>query len=220
MMSQLGTFRLIGTLAVWWLAMGLVRAEGLNARLAEDLKGQVLKEERIVLGMAIPLNSIIVGPSYERSDPSDPLTVITFQRSDLTREFIVRFFDEQNRDIRVVHPFAARGIEAVLAGDQLFVIIHRGVVLHLRADVRQFPGFRTFRTDDAVGIVTLVTGEFAVSRDQATIQERLGHLWTEAFGPMVRCNAGTRCVRMPDGSYAWPIDPAEFPPYFPPRVAQ
>lgn len=219
MKRYLGVLGFLSALLTGWAGTGVVQAEGLNDRFASELQGKALNEERVVVGMTLPLNSVVVGPSFEQSDRSDPIAIITFRRSDLTREFIVRFFDPMNRDIRRLHPFAARGIEAVLAPNELFVILHRGVALHLRSDVSQFPGFRTFRTDDAVGTVTLVTGDFLASRDQATIQEKLAHVWTEAFGPRFRC-PGSNCVRGKDGSYSGWGDSTDFPPYFPPRIGE
>jgi hypothetical protein len=195
-------------------------AQRLTSLFADRLQGDVLTEERVALGMTVPLNSVIVSPSYERSDPSDRIAVVNFRRADLTSDFVDRLFDPTNRDIRVIHPFAARGVEAVLTANELIILIHRGVGLHLRNDVQFFPGFRTFRADDVVGIVTFVNAEFLISRDQGIVERRLGDFWTMYFGPNLRCGPGDACVRGKDGSYSGSFSEAQVPAQFPPRVAE
>jgi hypothetical protein len=203
------------------LDIGLVAAaQRLTGLFADRLQGDVLTEEPVVRGMAVPLHSVIVSPSYARSDPSDFIAVINFRRAELTSEFLDRFFDPANRDIRVIHPFAARGVEAVLTANDLIVIVHRGVALHLRNDVQFFPQFRTFRSDEVVGAVTFVKGDFLISRDQATVERRLTDFWTMYFGPNLRCGPGDGCIRGKDGSYSGSFSEAELPGLFPPRVAE
>jgi hypothetical protein len=202
------------------LGVRMAVAQRLAGLFEDRLQGDVLTEERVVLGMTVPLNSVIVSPSYERADPFDRIAVVNFRRADLTSDFVDRFFDPTNRDIRVIHPFAARGVEAVLTANELIIIIHRGVALHLRNDVQFFPQFRTFRSDGAVGAVTFVNGDFLISRDQVTVERRLTDFWTMYFGPNLRCGPGDGCVRGKDGSYSGSFSEAELPGLFPPRVAE
>jgi hypothetical protein len=221
-MRRLPGLRLLLAVVIMVTLLGVrvVAAQRLAGLFAERLQGDVLAEERVVLGMTTPLNSVIVSPDYERSDPSDRIAVVNFRRTDLTSDFVDRFFDPANRDIRVIHPFAARGVEAVLTANELIIIIHRGVALHLRNDVQFFSGFRTFRTDDAVGTVTFVNGDFLISRDRTIVEQRLADFWTMYFGPNLRCGPGDGCVRGKDGSYSGSFSEAELPVHLPPRVVE
>jgi hypothetical protein len=196
-----------------------VEAGRIAERLRDELGGAVISEEQAVAGMTIPLNSLVVGPSYERADTSDPILTITFRRDDLTEEFVEKFFDPTNRNVRVIHPFAERGIEAVLNNERLSITIHRGVILHLRNDLEAIPGFRTFRINNAVGTVSAVSGDFVVSRDSDTIRH-LSHVSTRFSAPQMRCAPDEKCVRTRDGGYLFQFDSSDssLPRRYPPRV--
>ncbi len=204
-------------LPVVWAGPSLSVDVGLNDRLAAELGGSGLNEEPASLGMTLPLHSLVAGPAYDKSNHTEALLSIHFRREDLTSEFELSFFDPGNRDIRLLHPFAARGLEAILTGNELILLVHSGVMLHLRNDVPGSPSFRTFRSDSVVGVVRLIAGEFLISRDRNTIREKLSHLWTRNRMRQ-RCDAQSDCVRTPDGGITGSIGESDRPPLFPPRV--
>jgi hypothetical protein len=204
----------------------VIPADSLNSVFANRLKGRMLKEERLTEGMTVPLHSVILAPAYQRSegsDTSEAIATIYFNRNDLTREFLQKFFDPDDAVIRVMHLFASRGVETVLTKDKLLVTLHPGIALHLRNDVQFYPDFRTFREVTTTGTVTYVKGEFLVSRDQGVIMQNLADVWTLIIGPRYPCILGKNCFKAKDGSYYGTVDlnqKTALPPYFPPRVEE
>lgn len=169
--------------------------------------------------MTLPLHSLLAGPSYDKAQLPQELLAIHFRREDLTDEFILLFFHPEGEFLRRTHPFAARGVEAVLTRNELILLVHSGVTLHLRNDVPTWPWFRTFRNDDVIGVVKLVVGNFLVSRDRDTIREKLGDVWVHN-SVFQRCVVGVNCFQRADGSYTGSGTIADLVPVFPPRVVE
>ena len=197
--------------------------DDLNGLFANRLQGKGLRTERLVEGMMVPLHSVILAPRYEKSKggmESEALATISFNYNDLTNEFVTKFFNPDDTVIRILHLFAARGVEAVLTKDNLQVTLHPGIAFHLRNDVHFYPEFRTFRDLNIRGTVTRLSGEFLISRDQDVIMQKLADVWTLIISGHP-CILGKNCFKAADGSYYGTVDrrrEADLPPYFPPRV--
>lgn len=192
-------------------------------RFQDKLLGRHLKVEKVVKGIRLPLNSIIVTANYEwiENDPPPLLSLtISFRRGDLTTDFVDKFFDPRNKNIRVVHSFAARGVETVLRPEGLTITLHDGVGLHLRNEVPYLPGFRTFRSDGVVGTVVDVGGDIYVSMDRETIRERLSDVWDFQLKPMLRCSVSNTCKKDARGGYliTWEHDERDLNPFYAPRI--
>ena len=212
---------LVAISSITWA--GINCTHNFNYHFADKLGGKCLTDQSVVRGMKIPLNTIIITPDFEMAEKSTPALVISFSRDDLTQEFLSTFFDPQNRNVRIIHLFAARGVKTILKAKHLIVTLYQGVGFHLRGDIKfmQFmPGFRTFRSDNVMGVVTQVNGEVLISMDQDIIQEKLTDVWSFQIGPKTPCIIGKNCFQREDGTYTGiiPLDESSLLPYFTPRI--
>ena len=117
--------------------------------------------EYLKSGNMISLNSLIIMPRMG----VHALLIIEFPRETLTDEFINDIFLKPNEDIVRLHPFSDLGVEIILDKKQLTLIIHCGVILHLRNDIQCKPDYKIFKNENVTGKVREVEGTVLYSHD-------------------------------------------------------
>ena len=197
----------------------IYKANDPNAKLYPHLLPSELQFDKMIKGLTISLNSVIVMPDIQDKG----LLTIEFDRAHLQEAFIRGLF--YGEDDRVVnwHPFAREGIEAILTDERFILNIHPGIALHLRNDMESFPNYQTFINENAVGKVTKVGGNVFSSSDREYIKIKLSNLYVFVSNSMNITSLDPDYVeRRPDGSYVItaPLDAYEMPVRYPPRIIE
>jgi len=91
-------------------------------------------------GDLVPLSTII----YTPRPTQEGYVQLEFPRESLSKEFLDEFFLNRSSGLRSVHPFSQTGVESILTKNSLIVRLHLGVILHLRNDIPNAPGYKTF----------------------------------------------------------------------------
>src|SRR5258706_15187191 len=79
-------------------------------QITEPVAGVPLRFVLLAKGDRIPLQSVIITPR----PPKDGYVKLQFLRRDLADDFVKDFFYRKNENLLALHPFAERGVEAVL----------------------------------------------------------------------------------------------------------
>jgi len=155
-----------------------------NEILRDYLEGDELGLQRLEKGTKIPLNSLIV--TTETGDARDNSVVLSFDRVDITDDFLHDLFIAGRSEIREKHPFSFSNVQPILTKGKFYLYIGAGIILHLREEDPMLQGYRTFRGSDIRATVELVTGEAFVSFDHKIIKRRLASFSVVWYGNVVR----------------------------------
>lgn len=163
------------------------------------LHGRHLAFQKLEVRDKIPLHSVILmpaalGKNYGR-------LILSFPRSDISDDFIRELFFNRNSTIRKLHTFAFPQMEPILKRDSLILIVHDGIVWHLRSDIKGIKGYNTFVNDDVVATVQSFRGEVLCSYEHSTIRTKLGGFYIR--GAIVAgADDDDRVTYLPDGRIA------------------
>jgi len=189
-----------------------------NLRLKHRLLPNELEFARANEVDEVSLHSVILMPDVLE----EGLLTLEFRRSDLEEAFVQGLFFRKDPKIVNVHPFAQRGVEAVLTDERLILNIHSGVIFHLRNDMENAQSYETFSNPEVVAKITQATGEIFVSLDPILTKFRLRDIYAwarpsidmEAPGVVVEKKGERRTdIRVPK-------EAVKFPELYPPRVIE
>lgn len=191
-----------------------------NSRFSRHLLPGELAFEPAREGQLVPLNTVIVMPSLEQDE--EALLRIEFDRSDLGQDFIRGFFYGDGPDFLRSHPFGELGIEPVLTDSRLILLLHAGVLLHLRDGLEDWPIFRTFASKQALGRIAAVSGEVYLSSEPDWARIKLGHFYASALASLSADHPATSTIELEDGSLmvSAPPEAYRYPRRYVPRVME
>ena len=191
--------------------------DSINLFFDSCLQGKTLKFYSVKTGMDIPLNSIIVMPSFGKKG----FLSIEFKRVEVNEKFIRDLFYGEDKNVTKIHPFAYNGIEPILTKDKLILNIYSGVGLHLRNDMNFSPNYKTFKSDNVVGKVIQVKGKVFCSSDRQLLKERLNDVFVWIRLSSVS-TPGSKTYKLPDGSYTGtiPFDDEKDLPRYKPKIIE
>ncbi len=189
-----------------------------NFQLSHRLLPNELEFARAEGVQEVSLHSVILMPSAFE----DALLTLEFRRSDLEEAFVQGLFFKKDPKILNAHPFAQRGIEAILTDERLVLNIHSGVTFHLRNDMENAPTYETFSNPEVIAKVTQATGEIFISLDPIMTRFRLRDIYVVADTSVDMEAPGVVVEETSEGHSVITLSPEalKIPELYPPRVIE